>query len=66
MVDPTAEEEKCSAVSLIVGITGNPKYYCSDAEQEFPEFKPKCSAIGMHGPGSVTTKTLKNAINQGM
>ncbi|XP_045779105.1 exosome complex component RRP42 [Maniola jurtina] len=66
VVDPTAEEETCSAVSLIVGVTGNPKYYCDDKKQDLPAFQPKCSAIGMHGPGSVTTKTLKNAINQGI
>ncbi|XP_034831704.1 exosome complex component RRP42 [Maniola hyperantus] len=66
VVDPTAEEETCSVVSLIVGVTGNPKYYCDGNKQELPAFQPKCSAIGMHGPGSVTTKTLKNAINQGI
>ncbi|CAH2239516.1 exosome complex component RRP42 [Pararge aegeria] len=66
VVDPTAEEEKCSSVSLIVGVTGNRKYYSDDDTEELPAFQPKCSAISMHGPGSITTTTLRNAINQGI
>lgn len=65
VVDPSAEEESCSVISLIVGITGNPKYYSKDAVEP-PNFECKCSTIGMNGPGSVAPETFKNAINQGM
>ncbi|XP_045447650.1 exosome complex component RRP42 [Melitaea cinxia] len=65
VVDPSAEEESCSVISLIVGITGNPKYYSKDAV-ESPNFECKCSTIGMNGPGSVAPETFKNAINQGI
>ncbi|GBP13176.1 Exosome complex component RRP42 [Eumeta japonica] len=67
VVDPTAEEESCSIVSLIVGITGNPKFYQTEKENEQSfDGSAKCSTIDINGPGSVHPKTLNNAINQGM
>ncbi|CAG9118113.1 hypothetical protein JYU34_003708 [Plutella xylostella] len=67
VVDPSAEEESCSVISLVVGVTGNPKNYCTPEESaKVAEGKAKCSAISMSGPGSVATKTLKDAINQGI
>ncbi|XP_052740220.1 exosome complex exonuclease RRP42 isoform X2 [Bicyclus anynana] len=67
VVDPTAEEESCSLVSLIVGVTGNPKYYNDyEDEEELPAFEAKCSVISMHGPGSVSPQNLRDAINQGI
>ncbi|XP_013194741.1 exosome complex component RRP42 [Amyelois transitella] len=67
VVDPSAEEESCSVISLIVGVTGNPMYYCSkDEANSLPSTHSKCSTIGMNGCGSVATKTLKDAINQGL
>lgn len=65
MVDPSAEEESCSAVSLIVGVTGNPRHYSTEALDDVPE-GGKCSTIAINGPGSVAQPTLKDAINQGM
>lgn len=63
VVDPSAEEESCSVVSVIVGITGNANCYCdgdkSDCEGKF-------TTIDISGPGSLAPKTLKNAINQGI
>ncbi|GBP88680.1 Exosome complex component RRP42 [Eumeta japonica] len=67
VVDPTAEEESCSIVSLIVGITDNPKFYQTEKENEQSfDGSAKCSTIDINGPGSVHPKTLNNAINQGM
>ncbi|KAG6447358.1 hypothetical protein O3G_MSEX004952 [Manduca sexta] len=67
VVDPSAEEESCSVVSLVVGITGNPKFYVTAEEaKNMPDVELKCSMIGMNGPGSVAPKTFKDAINQGM
>lgn len=63
-MDPSAEEESCSVISLIVGITGNPAYY-SD-KKGLDNVKCRCSTIGMNGPGSVAPETLREAINQGM
>ena len=62
-MDPSAEEESCSVISLIVGITGNPACY---SNEELANVKCRCSTIGMNGPGSVAPETLKEAINQGM
>lgn len=67
VVDPSAEEESCSVISLVVGVTGNPKYYSKPSEEaEVPDIKGKCSTISMNGPGSLAPKTLKDAINQGV
>ncbi|KAM3967597.1 exosome complex component Rrp42 [Aphomia sociella] len=67
VVDPSAEEESCSVISLVVGVTGNSKFYCNREEAEqLPNVEAKCSTIGMNGPGSVAPKTLKDAINQGL
>lgn len=67
VVDPSAEEESCSVISLVVGITGNTRYYCLPQEaQKHPELDGKCSTIGMNGSGSMAPKTLKDAISQGM
>ncbi|KOB72496.1 Exosc7 protein [Operophtera brumata] len=67
VVDPSAEEESCSVISLVVGITGNPLYYCQAQEaQKYPELDGKCSTIGMNGSGSMAPKTLKDAITQGL
>lgn len=63
VVDPSAEEESCSVISLIVGITGNPACY---SNEEVTNVKYRCSTIGMNGPGSVAPETLKEAINQGI
>ncbi|KAI8441771.1 hypothetical protein MSG28_005460 [Choristoneura fumiferana] len=65
VVDPSAEEESCSAVSLIVGVTGNPRHYSTEALDAVPE-GGKCSTIAINGPGSVAQPTLKDAIKQGM
>lgn len=65
VVDPSAEEESCSVISLVVGVTGNPKYYAKENEK-VPDVDGKCSTISMNGPGSLAPKTLKDAINQGM
>ncbi|CAH0724683.1 unnamed protein product, partial [Brenthis ino] len=64
VVDPSAEEESCSVISLIVGVTGNPTYYSSETKPA--DVKCKCSTIGMNGPGSVAPETFKEAINQGI
>lgn len=64
-MDPSAEEESCSVISLVVGVTGNPKYYAKSNEN-VPDVAGKCSTISMNGPGSLAPKTLKDAINQGM
>ncbi|XP_047984985.1 exosome complex component RRP42 [Leguminivora glycinivorella] len=64
VVDPSAEEESCSVISLVVGVTGNPRYYTTET-LEAPE-GGKCTTIAMNGPGSVAPKTLKDAINQGI
>ena len=64
VVDPSAEEESCSVVSLIVGITGTPS--CYSDQDNLTEIGGKFSTIDMSGPGSVAPKTLKDAINQGM
>lgn len=67
VVDPSAEEESCTAVSQIVGITGNPKNYVSSQEADkMPDVEGKCTTIGMSGPGSVANPTLKNALKQGV
>ncbi|XP_053611524.1 exosome complex component RRP42 [Plodia interpunctella] len=67
VVDPSAEEESCSVISLVVGVTGNPKFFCSgDEASTLPNIDSKCSTIGMNGCGSVAPKTLKDAINQGL
>lgn len=67
VVDPSAEEESCSVISLVVGITGNPKFYCNDMEIDSTEkSERKCSAVSMNGHGSLASITLKNAISQGM
>lgn len=66
VVDPSAEEESCSTVSLVVGITGNPEYYSSTTDAEkIPEVEGKCTTLGMNGSGSVAAKTLKAALVQG-
>ncbi|XP_049879720.1 exosome complex component RRP42 [Pectinophora gossypiella] len=67
VVDPSAEEESCSVISLVVGITGNPRCYCDrkDADK-VPNLEGKCSTIAMNGAGSVAPKTLKDAIHQGI
>ncbi|XP_050342569.1 exosome complex component RRP42 [Nymphalis io] len=64
VVDPSAEEESCSVTSLIIGITGNPKYYSQESDS--PNLECKCSTIGMNGPGSVTSETFKTAVTQGI
>ncbi|KAJ8735409.1 hypothetical protein PYW07_007029 [Mythimna separata] len=64
VVDPSAEEESCSVVSLIVGITGTPS--CYSDQENLAEVGGKFSTIDMNGPGSVAPKTLKDAINQGI
>ncbi|XP_063395027.1 exosome complex component RRP42 [Cydia fagiglandana] len=64
VVDPSAEEESCSVISLVVGVSGNPRHYSTEAV-EAPE-GGKCTTIAMNGPGSVAPKTLKDAINQGI
>lgn len=64
-MDPSAEEESCSVISLIVGVSGNKNYYTT-GEGDLKETEGKCTTIGMNGPGSVAPKTLKEAINQGM
>ncbi|XP_045492604.1 exosome complex component RRP42 [Colias croceus] len=64
VVDPSAEEEKCSVVSLIVGVSGNPRYYTTNASDT--ELKSKCTTIGMLGAGSVAPPTLKEAVSQGI
>ncbi|XP_031769180.2 exosome complex component RRP42 isoform X1 [Galleria mellonella] len=67
VVDPSAEEESCSVISLVVGTTGNSKFYCSQEEaKKLPNVESKCSTIGMNGAGSVAPKTLKDAIQQGL
>ncbi|CAK1601786.1 unnamed protein product [Parnassius mnemosyne] len=66
VVDPSAEEESCSVISLVVGVTGNPKFYCTEDTTNILNVECKCSTIGMNGPGSVAPKTLKDAINQGI
>lgn len=67
VVDPSAEEESCSVISLIVGITGNSKSYCADkGASNITDVDIKCSTISMNGPGSLAPKTLKNAIHQGI
>ncbi|XP_047543784.1 exosome complex component RRP42 [Vanessa atalanta] len=65
VVDPSAEEESCSVISLIVGITGNPKYYSKESKDSL-NVECKCSTIGMNGPGSVAPETFKAAITQGI
>ncbi|XP_026319541.1 exosome complex component RRP42 [Hyposmocoma kahamanoa] len=65
VVDPSAEEESCSVISLVVGVTGNPKYYAKPNEKVL-DVEGKCSTISMNGPGSLAPKTLKDAINQGI
>ncbi|CAH0767003.1 unnamed protein product [Diatraea saccharalis] len=65
VVDPSAEEENCSVISLIVGVTGNKRhYYPNHTDKQCTE--SKCTTIGMNGPGSVVSKTLKDAIKQGI
>ncbi|XP_041975074.1 exosome complex component RRP42 [Aricia agestis] len=67
VVDPSAEEECCSVISLVVGITGNPQYYCEkDKAKNIPDVTCKCSTISLSGPGSFAPKTFKDAINQGI
>ncbi|CAG9581218.1 unnamed protein product [Danaus chrysippus] len=67
VVDPSAEEESCSVISLVVGVTGNPKCYCSNEDaSKLHEHISKCSTIAMNGPGSVAPQTLTNAIKQGI
>ncbi|XP_059048090.1 exosome complex component RRP42 [Achroia grisella] len=67
VVDPSAEEESCSVISLVVGVTGNSKFYCNQEEANtLPNIEAKCSTIGLNGPGSVAPQTLKAAINQGL
>lgn len=65
VVDPSAEEESCSVISVIVGITGVPSCYCDKGDSE-KETEGKFTTIDMSGPGSLAPKTLKNAISQGM
>ncbi|XP_028155891.1 exosome complex component RRP42 [Ostrinia furnacalis] len=66
VVDPSAEEESCSVISLIVGVTGNEQYYARDEDTNVKTIEGKCTTIAMNGPGSVAPKTLKDAINQGI
>lgn len=63
VVDPSAEEECCSAVSVVVGITGTPKNYLNGPESDkIPDVEGKCTTIGMNGSGSVRRTTLNGAI----
>ncbi|PZC85700.1 hypothetical protein B5X24_HaOG215970 [Helicoverpa armigera] len=64
VVDPSAEEESCSVISVIVGISGDPSCYSDD--ETMSEVGGKLTTIDMFGPGSVAPKTLKDAINQGI
>ncbi|XP_032528637.2 exosome complex component RRP42 isoform X1 [Danaus plexippus] len=67
VVDPSAEEESCSVISLVVGVTGNPKCYFSNEDaSKLHDHISKCSTIAMNGPGSVAPQTLTNAIKQGI
>ncbi|XP_075970340.1 exosome complex component Rrp42 [Anticarsia gemmatalis] len=65
VVDPSAEEERCSVISVVVGITGNPSCY-SDKNVELTDTEGKFTTIDLSGPGSLAPKTLKNAITQGI
>ncbi|CAB3240356.1 unnamed protein product [Arctia plantaginis] len=65
VVDPSAEEESCSVISVIVGITGIPNCYC-DGGDAVEEKEGKFTTIDMSGPGSLAPKTLKNAVSQGI
>ncbi|XP_013149569.1 PREDICTED: exosome complex component RRP42 [Papilio polytes] len=65
VVDPSAEEERCSFISLVVGVTGNPIFYDKE-DNDMTIIDCKCSTISMNGPGSLSPTTLKSAINQGM
>lgn len=67
VVDPSAEEESCSAISLVVGITGNPLFYCHPKDaHNYKGSEGKYTTIGMNGSGSMSPKTLKDAISQAM
>ncbi|KAL4716534.1 hypothetical protein ACJJTC_010198 [Scirpophaga incertulas] len=66
VVDPSAEEENCSVISLIVGATGNKTNYNIDNKKNESCTDSKCTTIVMNGSGSLAPKTLKNAIKQGI
>lgn len=62
-MDPSAEEEFCSIVSIVVGVSGNPAHYSME-EQENVECK--FTTIGMSGVGGLAPELIKSAISQGM
>lgn len=68
VVDPSYEEECCSVISLVVGVTGNPVCYSASTKNVDNIRLPdgKCTSISMNGPGSLHSKTLKTAIDQGV
>ncbi|XP_035446120.1 exosome complex component RRP42 [Spodoptera frugiperda] len=66
VVDPSAEEESCSVISVVVGVTGNPSSYSTEENVSDSAKESKFTTIEMVGSGSVAPKTLKDAMNQGM
>ncbi|XP_047525256.1 exosome complex component RRP42 [Pieris napi] len=63
VVDPSAEEEFCSIVSVVIGVSGNPAHY---ATEKMDNVECKFTTIGMSGVGGLVPDTLKSAISQGI
>ncbi|KAF9798137.1 hypothetical protein SFRURICE_016527 [Spodoptera frugiperda] len=61
-----SEEESCSVISVVVGVTGNPSSYSTEENGSDSAKESKFTTIEMVGSGSVAPKTLKDAMNQGM
>lgn len=68
VADPTGEEQKCSIVSLIVAVSGDPHNYCAiegiDVDMT-SNGKGRLCTIATHGPGSFHPQTLLDAMKQG-
>ncbi|CAK1544559.1 unnamed protein product [Leptosia nina] len=64
IVDPTAEEETCIAVSIVVGVSGNPALYTS-SEDTTPS-DHKCTTISMSGNGGILPDAMKIVIAEGI
>lgn len=63
IVDPSAEEEKCSPVSMVMGITGNPKHYgIVDAEESIP----KITSTLTLGNGSISKSFIPSLLKDGL
>lgn len=63
IVDPSAEEEKCSPVSMVMGITGDPKNYgILDSKESIP----KITCTLTLGNGSISESFIPSLLKDGL